>query len=107
MSAQWEQIAAQKQGERLSKIPNKWRLPTLMNPPSDVTAIPRACGLLSEKELDITENHTAQGIVAAVVSKKYTAEEVALAFCKVSSLLGIRTWTMANEMNSERPSHNR
>jgi amidase len=84
MPAQWEAIALRKRQERDSKIPKEWRLPTAGTRPTDVTGVPRTCGILSEKEIDITENYDARDIVDAIVeARRWTAEEVAIAFCKV------------------------
>jgi amidase len=83
MPAQWEEIALRKRQERDSKIPANWQLPKLEPKPTDVTGIPRQCGILTEKELDITESYDAKDIVDAVVSGRWKAEEVVVAFCKV------------------------
>lgn len=80
----WQSVAWQKKDQQFARIPSQWRLSQL--PPSDVTnylSVPRECGLLTEKELDITENYDATGLARAIREKKVTCVDVATAFCKV------------------------
>lgn len=49
----------------------------------NVMQIPRTCGLLSSKEIEITEKWDVQGLVHQMSSVKLSAEEVVGAFCKV------------------------
>jgi hypothetical protein len=48
--------------------------------------IPRTCGLLSARELEITENYDVRELLRAMADKRLTAEEVTTAFCKVHAL---------------------
>jgi len=63
--ADWQSISAKKQAERYAKIPEAWRLPESTvkqcTPEAhlNVLAIPRSCGILSEKEIELTENYDA------------------------------------------------
>lgn len=70
--------------EFAEKVPNHLRLPKTLfeNPPKNVTAVPRECGLLSPAEIEITENYDATELAAAIASKKLTAVAVATAFAK-------------------------
>ncbi|KAI5254635.1 hypothetical protein E4T42_02221 [Aureobasidium subglaciale] len=52
------------------------------DPAQDITFIPRECGILTEEELEITEDYDATALAAAIARKKYTALAVAKAFCK-------------------------
>ncbi|KAM0350574.1 hypothetical protein ACHAPU_003058 [Fusarium lateritium] len=67
-----------------SKVPESFRLPLsiIQNPPKDVTKIPATCGILSPQELAITEDHDAVSLLESISRRKYTAVEVAQAFCK-------------------------
>ncbi|KAF5667304.1 general amidase [Fusarium heterosporum] len=67
-----------------STVPKELLLPRALidNPTKDVTGIPRSCGILSEEELDITENYDALGLAAAIAAKKFTSVAVVTAFCK-------------------------
>ncbi|OAA55296.1 Amidase [Niveomyces insectorum RCEF 264] len=77
----WETIASACQSAVLNAIPDKWKLPT---PPAasvtDVTGIPRSCGLLTPAQLDITEQ-TADALVKQLRSGQLTSVEVTEAFC--------------------------
>ncbi|KAM7195530.1 amidase [Rhypophila sp. PSN 637] len=70
--------------EFAAKVPDELILPTSItsNPPKNVTGIPRECGILTEEELDITENYDAVALAEAIASKKFTAVAVAKAFSK-------------------------
>ncbi|RDW85833.1 general amidase-like protein [Coleophoma crateriformis] len=79
----WQAVAARKQKQRQSRIPTEWMLAS--PPPPTVTNVlnvPRTCGILTTKELEITEQHDAVSLSSCIRSKKYTAEEVTVAFCK-------------------------
>jgi hypothetical protein len=87
MPAQWEEISLRKRQERDSKIPDQWRLQNIDKSRTNVTSVPRECGLLTNRELDITENYDAKDIVDAIARQKWTAEEVTVAFCKVCDFI--------------------
>ncbi|KPI43877.1 putative amidase [Cyphellophora attinorum] len=87
-SAPWVAIAKRKRKSRDDLIPSKWRLPasaipkdppSLAKGPQSVHHIPREH--LSSAEVEITEGYTAQSLLDAVQRKKYTAVQVAEAFC--------------------------
>jgi amidase len=71
-------------GSFASKVPPEYCLSTefTKNPPTDVTAIPATCGILTPREIDITENYDATGLAEAIATKKFTAVTVTTAFCK-------------------------
>lgn len=85
--AAYKTIALQKQREQHARIPKAWVLPTLP-PPSqlDVCSIPRTCGILTKKELEITEHHDATSLAHALRSRQLTAHDVTLAFCKRAAI---------------------
>ena len=88
----WQAIAAKKRENVAAKIPAEWRLDAKYTDGVNETStasvlhIPRECGLLSFTELDITENYNAVSLVEAIATAKYTAEEVAVAFCKRAAI---------------------
>lgn len=87
MPAAWETIAAQKQKAQKEAIPEEWLLKSL--PPAlqlDVRGVPASCGILSAKEIEITEKHDATSLILALRERKYTAVEVATAFCKRAAI---------------------
>jgi amidase len=86
--AKWQLVSWQKRDQQYARIPPDWRLATLPSP--DVTNyidIPRSCGLLSEQELNITEDYDATALAAAIRSRKLKCIDVTKAFCKVCTLL--------------------
>lgn len=80
------------------KIPQSLWLPEniISNPPLDVTTVFRTCGLLSEKELAITENYDATALAAAIASRQLTAVEVTVAFCKRAAIAHQLTCCLTN-----------
>ncbi|KAL2106244.1 hypothetical protein VUR80DRAFT_6996 [Thermomyces stellatus] len=66
------------------KVPASHRLPEtfFQDPPTDVSAVPSTCGLLTPEELEITEQYDAVGLADAIARRKYTAVAVATAFSK-------------------------
>lgn len=81
-----KQVSAQL--SRLKKqIPDEYRLSEshLTNPPLNVTPIPETCGILTQKELAITDLD-ATGVLASIASGKLTAVEVVTAFGKRAAI---------------------
>ncbi|GAA6041540.1 hypothetical protein JCM8097_004252 [Rhodosporidiobolus ruineniae] len=83
----WQQRAQLKRAAQVGLIPPAWRLPAsiISSLPLDLRDIPRSCGILSANELDITEAE-ADTILERVTSAKWTAVEVATAFCKRAAI---------------------
>lgn len=98
------EIAQRKQVQLNAGIPAEWKLPAHMVPagmlsvPDSITKanqykrvnvmdIPRKSGLLTQKQLDITEKFDVRGLLSQMADGKLSAEEVAAAFCKVSSII--------------------
>ncbi|KAI7545541.1 amidase, partial [Hortaea werneckii] len=89
MPAAWQDIAARKQRERAARIPSQWKLSSAHIPAegrTNVLGVPRECGLLSERELTITENHDASALVSALSSGNLKAVDVTTAFCKRAAI---------------------
>ncbi|GMK57934.1 hypothetical protein CspeluHIS016_0407680 [Cutaneotrichosporon spelunceum] len=80
----WEDISKAKIATREAKIPAAWRLSAPVQG-LNVMDIPRSCGILTPRELEITET-AAVDLVDAMVNRKYTAEEVMTAFCKRAAI---------------------
>ncbi|KAJ5901761.1 hypothetical protein N7495_002289, partial [Penicillium taxi] len=93
-------IAQRKQAELASAIPAEWRLPAhlipdgMLSPAESITEgpklygrvnvmdIPRTCGILTSKELEITENYDVRGLVSEMTEGRLKAQEVIRGFCK-------------------------
>lgn len=97
-------ITQRKQAHLESQIPAEWKLSASQIPSGmlsledsitnakqyqrvNVMDVPRTCGLLTNKELEITENWDIRGLLRVIAEKRYTAEDVVGAFCKVFSPL--------------------
>lgn len=81
MSESWETIASTNQSAVLNAIPTKWHLQERPDPSvTDVRGIPRSCGLLTSKQLGITEMTTSE-LVRGLHSGALTAVEATEAFC--------------------------
>lgn len=85
----WQDFVAQKQRECGQKIPREWVLSgdILDRPPRLLEYdLPRRSGLLSENELDITENYTASQLLVKLASGRVSSLDVTTAFCKRSAI---------------------
>jgi len=82
MAADWQSIATSTQLSILDSIPPQWRLsPKDKNlSVKDVRAIPKACGLLTPKQLEITET-TATTLLEQLRSRALSSVEITEAFC--------------------------
>lgn len=101
---QYLAIAERKWHQLNSSIPPEWRLPDRYIPygmklsPLDsihkideyrkdtgqLFDVPRECGLLSDKEIRITEGFDVRGLLSEIHTGKLKANDVVNAFCKVS-----------------------
>ncbi|KAJ5362604.1 hypothetical protein N7541_003448 [Penicillium brevicompactum] len=90
MSTNWQDLVAAKQEENREKIPQKWRLSTEQLALADVRLIeadvPRRSGLLSDLELDITENYTASQLLVKLATGQTSSLDVTTAFCKRAAI---------------------
>jgi amidase len=86
--ASWQERAADKRAQLQASIPSAWLLPasTLAAPPSDVRSIPRSSGILTQLELQITEEDDAGMILYKICSREWSSEQVTLAFCKRAAI---------------------
>ncbi|KAJ5128804.1 hypothetical protein N7448_002517 [Penicillium atrosanguineum] len=85
----WQDIVAEKRRECAQKIPREWTLSAeqLSVPPHLLEFdLPRQCGLLSELELDLTENFTAEQLLVKLASGNVRSLDVTTAFCKRAAI---------------------
>jgi len=96
-SASWESRVAAKQQSSREKIPKEWLLPAsvtdmLQMPLSEhpnrlmKMGIARKSGLLSEKELEITEKHTVEELLKQLKDGALSSLEVTVAFSKRAAM---------------------
>lgn len=88
---------AEKRARCQRLIPKAWELPSALvqslSHPLESSKnnlveldIPRRSGLLTEKELRITEAYDVQGLLKALASGELTSLEVTVAFCKRAAI---------------------
>jgi len=85
--APWQSIARRKQQEQINAIPKSWTLKT--RPAADrsnVLAIPRECGILSARDIEITEKYDATELVQELAAKRLKSVDVVTAFCKRAAI---------------------
>lgn len=93
----WEAVAKEHATKQHNNIPAEWRLPQeKLDALSGVGTADegrliqlqaaRKSGLLSDRELDITENHTARDLLPKLAARELTSVEVTVAFCKRAAL---------------------
>ncbi|WVR08198.1 hypothetical protein IAU60_005245 [Kwoniella sp. DSM 27419] len=81
--APWEQVAAAKRAARDALIPRGWIIPSTKA--RNVIDVPRTCGLLSDAEVDITEQDAA-ALVEKMIKGELKSYDVTLAFCKRAAI---------------------
>jgi amidase len=90
--ADWQELAKSKRESVFAKIPKDWLLPTSQTSQYTETStisvldVPRTCGILSESELDITENYDATDLVKMMAERQLKSVDVVTAFCKRAAI---------------------
>ncbi|KAJ5437708.1 Amidase [Penicillium cf. griseofulvum] len=82
----WEVLVHKKQLEDAAKIPTEWQVPEELINISETSGInvldvPRQSGILSARQLDITEKYDATDLLAMIHRQELSAYEVTEAFC--------------------------
>ncbi|EXJ79411.1 hypothetical protein A1O3_08913 [Capronia epimyces CBS 606.96] len=81
----WEETGSNFRAALQAKIPPEWQLSGVSKEaekPRNILPLFHRCGLLTERELEITEIEDATALLAKVHSGSWTALEVVSAFCK-------------------------
>lgn len=82
MPVSWQELVADKRRRQADAIPKEW----LITPPPDtvldVTQVPESCGLLSARELEITNTVEVATILHNLATAKWSSVEVTTAFYK-------------------------
>ena len=90
--AAWQVRTQEYREAAAAKIPNAWRLEKQYTqdggPSSDLNVlnVPANRGILTEREVDITENHDAVSLLEHLVQSDMTSEEVTIAFSKRAAI---------------------
>ncbi|KAF9630308.1 general amidase-B [Lasiodiplodia theobromae] len=93
----WDSRAAQKRRQCAAKIPGHWKVPVsilhdLHEPLQDnrnnllELDIVRRCGIMTERELRITESFTVKSLLEALASGELTSLEVTIAYSKRAAI---------------------
>lgn len=101
MSSNWQDLVAAKQQENTEKIPPQWRLNAEQLALAQVRLIqadvPRRSGLLSDLELDLTENYTASQLLVKLATGQASSLDVTTAFCKRAAIAQqLVCWLLGN-----------
>ncbi|KAH0386777.1 amidase, partial [Aureobasidium melanogenum] len=75
-------ISRAKCEQRDRLIRNEWKVSKKLALGNNVLEVPKTCGILTDREILITEENDAVDIVDKIRQQEYTAEEVTVAFCK-------------------------
>ncbi|KKK24537.1 hypothetical protein P175DRAFT_0438753 [Aspergillus ochraceoroseus IBT 24754] len=90
MTIDWQLKAQRKQEDLEGKIPSEWRvsLELLKKVASldNILDIPRQTGMLTQREILLTESHDATNLLEQLTTGQVSAVEVATAFCKRAAI---------------------
>ncbi|KAH9175196.1 general amidase [Lactarius sanguifluus] len=82
MPTTWQELAAEKKVRQAASIPKEWLIAPPSNDVLDVTDIPAKCGLLSARDLEITEVSSVADLLTKIATGTWSSVEVTTAFCK-------------------------
>lgn len=79
-------ISRAKCEQRDRLIRDEWRISKKLSLGNNILQVPKTCGILTEREISITEDNDAVDIVEKIRQQELTAEEVTVAFCKRAAI---------------------
>jgi amidase len=93
----WQELVAEKQNTSRKLVPHAWQLPDAiwqeLTLPLEANStkliekdIPRRSGLLTTRELEITEDHSTVQLLSALAKGTFSSYEVTTAFCKRAAI---------------------
>lgn len=116
----WQSKVAEKRASCHKAIPEAWALPrsllATLPKPSDLMHtkvdlismdIPRRSGILTERELEITESYNVASLLKSLASGEFTSSEVTLAFSKRAAIAQQLVRPMPKKKNPPVASHYR
>lgn len=77
---EWQKVAEQAQSAVHLNIPSRWRLPESFKGSRNVMTVPRDCGALTDRQIEITELAASQ-LVERLSKRELSSYEVTEAFC--------------------------
>ncbi|KAK7204916.1 general amidase-like protein [Myxozyma melibiosi] len=81
----YKELVEAKLAQRESRIPKEWKIDVDLSP-ANLLDVPSTCGLLTDRELEITEKYDSVGLLAEIAKGTYTSKEVTIAFCKRAAI---------------------
>jgi amidase len=78
----WQELVAEKKRRQTASIPKEWFITLPADDVLDVTDVPSNCGLLSARELEITEVSEIAVLLNKLATGEWSSVEVTTAFCK-------------------------
>ncbi|KZT66385.1 general amidase [Daedalea quercina L-15889] len=82
MSQRWQDLVADKRRRQQESIPREWLIPIPPDTVLDVTAVPEQCGLLTAREVGITNTVDIGVLLHKLATAEWSAVEVTTAFYK-------------------------
>ncbi|CDO71533.1 hypothetical protein BN946_scf184911.g3 [Trametes cinnabarina] len=80
--AQWQEAVADKRKRLQQLIPHDWTIPPIQEDQDNVLNVPKASGLLTDRELEITDTSDVSILLKKLASAEWSAVEVTTAFSK-------------------------
>lgn len=98
----WQALHDAKKAEQNSRIPEAWKLKKFpAEDTRDLRSVVANCGILTERELEITGDHyDATSLAIAIAAGSFTSVEVVTAFCKRAAI-GHQVCNMLTEIMFE------
>lgn len=78
----WQEQIADKRKRQQAAIPKEWLIPPVPEGQTNVIDVPRTCGLLTERELEITGVSDVNVLLQKLATAEWSAVEVTTAFSK-------------------------
>ncbi|KIK68785.1 hypothetical protein GYMLUDRAFT_1009097 [Collybiopsis luxurians FD-317 M1] len=80
--ADWQTRCAKRKQAQLDSVPKEWLIDAISEDQMNVMNVPKDCGLLSDRELEITETVDVEIILERLASGQWSSVEVTTAFYK-------------------------
>ena len=81
-NSDWQILARVRKEQQLKQIPEEWMINLPPAEQLNVIDIPRTCGLLNAREIEITETADVNEILQNLAVSKWSSLEVTIAFLK-------------------------
>ena len=81
-SKDWQTICAERKQKQLDSIPPEWIIQVPKEPRGSVQHIPEQCGLLTARELEITNTTDVDVLLNKLATSAWSSVEVTTAFYK-------------------------